>query len=303
MSEDLLPPQELPAQPPLLQRIPPIAFAIIILVFIFVLYQGVGGVVTLVLFGTRITQDNVDTFRWVTLAGQVVLLLVPTVLLAWGRHKSFRVPFRVSKVQLKPFVLALVGLFGLQQLMQGYMALQDMIPLPTQIQHFVDTFKELLESMYTLLTQARTPGELAFVVLVIALTPAICEELLFRGLVQRAFEDSLGGLKAAVITGVIFGMYHVNPFTLVPLCALGVYFGWIVYRSQNIVLSIVAHFLNNLFAILVVYIGIDENLATAVSPQLSTTPLQIAFYLLSGVVFLIASYYFAKETRAVHPAG
>ncbi len=297
MSEETLPLPE--SSPPLLQRIPPIAFAIIILVFIFVLYQGVGGVITLVLFGSRVTQSNVTTFRWVTLMGQIILLLVPTLLLAWGRHRSFRVPFRISQIQPKPFVLAIIGLFGLQQLMQGYMALQDMIPLPPQIQQFVDKFKELLESMYTLLTQAQSPGELMFVVLVIALTPAICEELLFRGLVQRAFEDSLGGLKAAIVTGIIFGMYHVNPFTLVPLCALGVYFGWIVYRSQNIVLSIVAHFLNNLFAIVVVYIGIDENLATAVSPRLSTTPLQIAFYLLSGVVFLIASYYFAKATRTV----
>jgi membrane protease YdiL (CAAX protease family) len=299
MSEDTLPAQEKPTPLPLIQRIPPFAFATAVLVLIFILYQGVGGVVTFILFGTGLTHGNVDKFRWVTLVGQVLLLLIPTLMLAWARYKSFRVPFRFSRFQPKPFALAIAGLLGLQQLMQGYMALQDSIPLPTQIQQLVDRIKELMESMYALLTQAQTPGELVFVILVIALTPAICEELLFRGLVQRAFEDSLGGLKAAIVTGVIFGLYHVNPFTLVPLCALGVYFGWIVYRSQNIALSIVAHFLNNLFAIVVVYVGIDENLATAVSSRLSTTPLQIAFYLLSGVVFLIASYYFAKATRAV----
>jgi membrane protease YdiL (CAAX protease family) len=276
-------------------------FALLTLAFLFVLYQGVGGILTLILFSAKITQENVVAFRWVTLGGQVLLLLIPTLIIARARHGSLRIPFRMSKVPPKAFVLAMVGLFGLQQVMQGYLVLQDSIPLPPQIQEFISRFKELLESLYALLTQARSPGEFLFVVLVVALTPAVCEELLFRGLVQKAFGDALGGLYGALVTGIIFGMYHVNPFSLVPLCGLGMYLGWIVYRSQNITLSILAHFLNNLFAIVVGYVGIDENLAAALSTQTSTSPVQIGVYVISGVVFLISSYYFAKETRTIQP--
>jgi membrane protease YdiL (CAAX protease family) len=188
-------------------------------------------------------------------------------------------------------------LLSLQQLLQGYLVLQDLVPLPAPVQQFVDRFKELLESVYILLARAHTPDELLVVVLVVAVTPALCEELLFRGLIQRAFEEAFGGLRAAVVAGVIFGFYHINPFSLVPLCALGVYFGWIVYRSHNVALAVFVHFLNNFFAAIVLYAGAEENLIRGMPGEPPSPVLEIGFYVLSGVVFLVASYYFVQDTR------
>jgi len=295
-------PQQSPdpsSQPsPLLGRIPPIPFAILTLIVIFVLYQGIGGILSLVFFSAKVTPQNVDAIRWSTLAGQILFLLVPTILIARLRYGRVSIPFRTARLEIKQVFLLIIGLLALQQLLQGYLVLQDMIPLPPQIEEFVERFKDLLESVYVLLARAHTPGEFLVVVLVVALTPALCEELLFRGLIQRSFEEAVGGFRAAVLAGVIFGFYHVNPFSVVPLCALGVYFGWIVYRSQNVTLAILGHFLNNLFAAVVLYTGVDENLIHAVPVQTPSPVLEVTFYLLAGVVFLITSYYFVEETRS-----
>jgi membrane protease YdiL (CAAX protease family) len=286
-----------PPPTPLLLRIPPVPFAVLTLIVIFVLYQGIGGILTLVFFSARVTPENVDAIRWSTLGGQIIFLLLPTILIARLRYGRLRIPFRMAGLEIRQLLLLTIGLLSLQQLLQGYLVLQDMIPLPGPVQEFVDRFKEILESVYILLARAHTPGEFLVVVLVVALTPAICEELLFRGLIQRTFEEAFGGFRAAVIAGVIFGFYHINPFSLVPLCALGVYFGWVVYRSQNVTLAVFAHFLNNLFAAVVLYTGVDENLIHAVPGSAPSPFLETGFYLLSGVVFLVASYYFVEETK------
>jgi len=61
----------------------PLLFAFASLVFVFILYQVGGGVLTFLVIGaTSITRDNVWTMRWLTLAGQLCFILVPTVLLA-----------------------------------------------------------------------------------------------------------------------------------------------------------------------------------------------------------------------------
>ncbi len=59
----------------------PAAFAILALGVVFVLYQLVGGAATLLLAGGRITTDTIALVRWSTLVGQILFILVPTIVL------------------------------------------------------------------------------------------------------------------------------------------------------------------------------------------------------------------------------
>ncbi|MBI4535760.1 MAG: CPBP family intramembrane metalloprotease, partial [Ignavibacteriae bacterium] len=257
--QDMLPSEQasetgIGAAPTLLQRVSPAAFAIISLCLVFFLYQVVGGIATLLLFRGEVNADNVQSIRVATLVGQLVFILLPTLILVRRRYPESRGFFRLKVPHTRELLLTTVAVFALQQLLQGYMMVQGLIPFPSEVQHFIDEFKKLFEETYKVLVSAYSPMEFAFVILVIAITPAISEELLFRGLVQRSLERSTSGFRAAIIAGVIFGVYHMNPFSVVPLAALGVYFGFIVYRSQNTVLAIAAHFFNNFIASTAVYL-------------------------------------------------
>ncbi len=285
------------------------AFVSVSLIGIFFLYQIVGGTITFLLFGMDMADSNVTIVRLATMVGQVLFILIPTVILAKLRFPGRTNVFRFGDFHPGQLLLVLVAVFALQQLLQGYLMLQEAVPLelPPVVQQFVDQIKKLMEQMYRMLTSADSFPEFLFVVLVIAVTPAICEEILFRGLIQTTLEESgthdgggsrpQRGLTAAVIAGIVFGVYHLNPFTLIPLIVLGVYFGFVVYRTQNIVTSIAAHFFNNFLACVVVYLQLDENFIAISPDKFPDSETLLLNFALSSVVFVAATYYLVRITR------
>lgn len=302
MDEPLIPTppgEEPPAQvdQPFFARLSPLVFAILSLVIIFFLYQFIGGIVTLLLFKGSVTPENVALVRWATMIGQVLLILVPTVYLVKLRRVSYRECFRLRVPDYKEVVLAIVAVFALQQLLQGYMVLQDAIPLPSGLDKLVQQIKDLYEQTYRVLLTSESIGEFMFVVLVVALVPALSEELLFRGLVQSSLAEQLSGLQAAVISGLVFGAYHLNPVAFIPLAGLGVFFGFIVYRSASIIVAVSAHLFNNLIACVAMYLQIGEEFVAVAPGAEVTTSLLLVNNLLFLVVFVVATYYFVVITR------
>ncbi len=300
MPETPTPEQPIPSPPPqlpFLQRLAPVPFAILALGIVFFLYQFVAGGITLLLFGMKVTDDEVQLFRTATMIGQFLFVLLPTILLVRLRGERVVEYFRIAIPDYKEIVLTVVAVFALQQILQGYMMLQDAIPLPAPLQKIVEEFKALFEETYRNLVTAHSPGEFIFVLFVIALTPAICEEMLFRGLVQRSFEKVTVGVQGAVIAGMIFAGFHLIPYSFVPLAVLGIYFGFIVYRSQNITVAISAHFFNNFVACTALYLQLNEDFV-AIAPHRSPTPsLVFLNTIVFGVVFIAATYYFVHVTE------
>ncbi len=281
---------------PFLRRMGPVMFSLFALAVIFVLYQLVGGVITVVVARGNITLDNVTLVRWATLLGQILFILVPTIWLASRRHGDLPVFFRLRVPEIRHLVATMVAVVALQQMLQAYMVAQDLIPIPQDLQRILDALRKVLEDTERLLVQANGPGEFIFVLFVVALVPAISEELLFRGLVQRNLEAA-AGWKGAVIAGVIFGVYHFNPFTLVPLVVLGVYFGFIVYRSGNITLSMSTHFFNNFIACSAAYLRLDDNFVALSPGAAPTLTLAASNFALFSLVFVAATLYFVNSTR------
>jgi membrane protease YdiL (CAAX protease family) len=280
-----------------LSRIHPVGFALISLALVFFLYQFVAGGLTLFLFRGKVTAENVDLVRWATVGGELLCILLPTVLLARARSRNIVQYFRIRLPEAREIIVTIIAVFALQQVLQGYMTLQDALPLPTEIKRLVDTLKRVFDETYRLLVLANSPKEFLVVLVTVALIPAISEEMLFRGLVQRSFEEAVGGLRGAIIAGVIFGAYHLNPLSIVPLIALGAYFGFIVYRSHNITLGMSAHFFNNFVACTAVYLHLDDNFV-AVSPGGgASSPAQIVNFVLFMLVFCTATYYFILITE------
>ena len=285
-----------PPPVPFLRRLSPVMFTLFTLAVIFVLYQLVGGVITVVVARGQITLSNVTLVRWATLLGQLLFILVPTIWLAARRHGDLPVFFRLRVPEIRHLVATMVAVFALQQMLQAYMVAQDLIPLPQDLQRLLDALRKVLEDTERLLVQANGPGEFLFVLVVVALVPAVSEELLFRGLVQRNLEAA-GGWRGPVITGVIFGLYHFNPFTLVPLVVLGVYFGFIVYRSGNITLSMSTHFFNNFIACSASYLRLDDNFVVLSPGSAPTLALAASNFGLFSLVFVAATLYFINSTR------
>ena len=284
-------------------RMNPLGFVFLALAAIFFLYQAVGGGLTLLLFGQSVTRENVQWMRFATMVSQVIFLLVPTLILMRVQHGSARAALPRRAPKATEFVLAVVGVFSLQQVMEGYLYFQEKIPLPENLRPFIETVRKLIEETYTMLVQAHSPAELVFVIVVVALTPAVCEELLFRGLIQKNLTLAAGKRWGYILTGIIFGCYHINPFLIVPLVGLGVLFGFFMARSETILIPMAAHFINNLVSVLGVYFESDIKDSPALSMFDSLSDYSTVFVLSTtagfAIIFFVTMYFYWQVTSRV----
>ncbi|MDZ7777205.1 MAG: CPBP family intramembrane glutamic endopeptidase [Bacteroidales bacterium] len=99
-------------------------------------------------------------------------------------------------------------------------------------------------------------GALAANLLLIAVIPAIGEELFFRGVLQKVFTDWFSNAHAGIIiTSVLFSALHMQFFGFLPRFVLGVLFGYYFYWSRSLWLPIFAHFINNGAAVVVAFLA------------------------------------------------
>lgn len=98
-------------------------------------------------------------------------------------------------------------------------------------------------------------------VFVVGISAGICEEVLFRGVIQRGL-GKLGGFLSILITSVLFGLWHNYLPSFFGTALLGGVIGFIAYRTNSFYSAMFAHFTNNFIAVVMGYLSvkIQENL-------------------------------------------
>ena len=95
--------------------------------------------------------------------------------------------------------------------------------------------------------------------IMIAIIPAIGEELLFRGVIQRIFCEWTGNKHVGIIiAAIVFSAFHLQFYGFLPRLAMGIFFGYLFLWSGSLWLPILAHFVNNGLAVTIYYIFGDE---------------------------------------------
>ncbi|MEZ4417496.1 MAG: ABC transporter permease subunit/CPBP intramembrane protease [Gemmatimonadota bacterium] len=106
---------------------------------------------------------------------------------------------------------------------------------------------DLVEGLSDLVS-AESLGRLVWLLVLVAVTPAICEEIVFRGVLLGGSRRTLSASSAVLLNGLAFGLFHVSTetvFRLLPTAWLGVILAWTVWRTRSILLSSMMHLLNN----------------------------------------------------------
>ncbi len=93
------------------------------------------------------------------------------------------------------------------------------------------------------------PGDVAIGILGIAIAPAIAEEVVFRGLLLGALRQRVPTVAAVVLAALLFGLAHFDPVHGVAAAVLGLYLGAITVAAGSVRPGIVAHAINNAFAV------------------------------------------------------
>jgi membrane protease YdiL (CAAX protease family) len=139
---------------------------------------------------------------------------------------------------------ALLCVFGLSPL-SGLLAELVRRQLPREVN---------AESMVVALAKGVTPVELVCVVLATALVPAVVEELLFRGVLTRAFLGR-SSLLALSVPSAMFGLFHLEPTQAAGTFVLGFGFGIARLYTDSVLTSILCHLFYNAYVLIDVYAG------------------------------------------------
>jgi len=84
----------------------------------------------------------------------------------------------------------------------------------------------------------------------VAVVAPIVEELIFRGLILQGFRRNYTAFKAIVMSALLFALFHLNPWQFPATFILGLLLGWIMMRTNNILLAILGHSINNFLVLL-----------------------------------------------------
>ena len=191
----------------------------------------------------NLMQEHTSLLMVANSVGQVLGLALPAVLISrlhTTRPWSF---LRVRPLDLHLAGLGLLGWVGLYPVVSWLGKLNEQLPMPGPLQEFDMQQMELIEQVLT------SDLGITFNLIVLAIVPALCEEVLFRGYVQRQAERGLGGAGGIALSGIFFGFYHLRFSQVLPLCILGLYLAYVAWRTGSVWMAVLVHLANNAFAV------------------------------------------------------
>lgn len=165
------------------------------------------------------------------------IILLPLVVVTAVYGHSFKSVFMLNTIQNPGYVGKGVALWFLALVLSSIysifaMELFDMTEL-------TDTFTYLFSNM-----------SVAEQVIIMALIPAVIEELMFRGFLLSSFLGVMKPAFAVMLSALLFAIMHFSAAKLVTTFMLGAVFAYTAYKTKSVYSSMLLHFMNNMLAVL-----------------------------------------------------
>lgn len=186
------------------------------------------------------------------------LILIPALYIRGIEKKNPLILFKNKPVYLQSIIITTLVVILFMIPNTFFIEWNSNLSMPDFLKGFESWAREkedIAAGLTTYLTQFDTFGHFVLAFFVIAILPGIGEELVFRGMLQPELQRATGNIHAAIwISAIMFSAIHMQFFGFVPRMLLGVLFGYLYYWSGNILIPMLAHFVNNGFSVLMVYL-------------------------------------------------
>jgi uncharacterized protein len=269
--------------------------------------SALGLVLAIPLFGVSSTQINVvlsgnikDTdislLKYIQLIQSVSFFIVPAIILNHILFQPDRNYFTARKFpSITLIILVLITLIVSSPLIEILLKWNSSIKFPSFLAGLELKLQES-ENRAAFLTEKLLSGrritDYLINILMVAIIPAIGEEFLFRGIIQRLFAASLKNIHLSILfAAILFSAFHFQFYGFFPRLALGVFFGYLFYWSGSIWIAVLAHFFNNFFEITIEFL--DKNYGTNLSAPIE----KFQSNHLEIVISLVLTIFLVSEIR------
>jgi uncharacterized protein len=242
--------------------------------------------------------DNIGLLKYLQLVQSLGIFVAPSLLLAFlFGQKVFNYLYLNRKPLWSSAIIAVLLIWSAAPLINIIANWNANLVFPewlTAIENWMRSKEDAAEELISLFLVAETPGQVLYNVFLIGILPAIGEELLFRGIIQKVFYQWTRNHHASIwITAILFSALHLQFFGFVPRMLLGALFGYLLVWSGNLWIPILAHFINNTTAV-IAYQLYGTGVINVDPDKLGTESNSFVVMLVSALLISVLVYLFIK---------
>jgi membrane protease YdiL (CAAX protease family) len=209
---------------------------------------------------------TVDFMKMLQLFSTISMFLLPALLIArWSSRHPFSF-LSIDRYPQKPVLIlalaSIVAVLPFLNLMAGWFTGWHFPSWMGGLERWIDEMNRQNEVLLTRFLDVRGVGALLFNIVLMAVVPAVSEELFFRGAVQRILSGKLNVHFSVWITAAVFSFVHLEFTGFLPRMLLGAYFGYLLYATGSVWVPVAAHFINNTIGVVLSYLYFNHTIGS-----------------------------------------
>jgi len=205
--------------------------------------------------GSPLAERN--TIRLAAFLNHLFTFLIPAIVASYLFYKKDWLSYqRMDAAPITKYLLmgTLMIIVAFPFVIMTYW-LNSLVPLPEALTNMEDATAEMIKGLMIM----DSPMELVFNLIVIAIMPAVAEEMIFRGIVQDSLEKMITNPHVAIlVASIIFSAIHMQFEGFLPRMVLGMILGYLFYWTRNLWIPIIAHAVNNGSQVIISYFRPEE---------------------------------------------
>ena len=214
------------------------------------------GITPVVISGAAdsINGQNIDLYKWLQSWSSIGIFILSSIIFIYLTEKKFVISTSFTRAQL---LLAICSMLFCLPIINFLALWNEGLHLPefmAQIENWMRLSEAKSATIMEYFVAMNSYTDLVINLVVIALIPAIGEEFLFRGVIQRGLIKWKKNPHFGIwISAFLFSALHMQFLGFIPRFLIGGFFGYLFLWSGSIWLPVITHFLNNALAVLVIF--------------------------------------------------
>ena len=247
-------------------------------------------------FNVLIDENHLSLLRFYQVTQSIGLFVIPPFILSYIFTGSTSEYLRIRKAPMVKYagIVIIIMILAIPVInLAGY--LNSLIKFPqfmSGVENYLVKAENNAQKETGIFLSGQKLSDLFFNLFMIAIVPALGEELLFRGVLQRILVKLTRNVHwGIIIAGFVFSAVHMQFYGLFPRWMLGVLFGYMLAWSKNLWFPIIAHFTNNAIAVLTYYMvntgRVSEKASEVGSGKEYLLSTIVAMLIMAGFIYLL----------------
>lgn len=278
-------------------------FALFIIVACFLLFFALSFVIAIPIFGANAAFEafnirdlgnpqTIVVLKYFQIVQSLGVFILPPFVIGYLYQGNAPKYLHLNKaISLQSVVLIIALMFCATPFINWTGEINNRMSLPdymSGIEQWMKNSEATAEEITNAFLNVKGLGGMLFNLFMIALLPAIGEELLFRGVIQKICTNLTQNHHAAIwISAILFSALHMQFYGFIPRMLLGAIFGYLLVWSGSIWVPIIGHFINNAFAVIMMYFINEGRLSEAYENIGSTSESYYIAIISLGTIILL----------------